>query len=235
MLASAQMYARIRFVWVVAPLWTTAVLTACMATPGRPSSSSSGDGGADEDDARTANPDAGRSSAPDASVSGSCPSSAPTRCSGACVNLASSNAHCGACGNACETGEGCSSGQCLSSTPSCPGAAPTRCGGSCVDTQTDKSHCGSCGNLCDANKRCVAGACTGGSKALCDPCITRNCPAQDSACGAGSACNTFFDCANACTNQGCIDGCASTSPSGYTAYRALLDCLTASCPVECNY
>jgi hypothetical protein len=34
-------------------------------------------------------------------------------CSGACVNIGSSNANCGACGNACAVGKTCTNGTCL--------------------------------------------------------------------------------------------------------------------------
>jgi hypothetical protein len=41
-------------------------------------------------------------------------SSGLTRCDGSCIDTQSDSQHCGACGNACNTGEPCSEGTCLS-------------------------------------------------------------------------------------------------------------------------
>jgi len=73
--------------------------------------------------------------------------------------LASANAHCGRCGNACAAGSVCSAGACLSTC----GAGLTFCGGRCVDVATDAAHCSRCGNACpapaNASATCAAGAC----------------------------------------------------------------------------
>jgi hypothetical protein len=41
-------------------------------------------------------------------------SSGQTRCDGSCIETQSNSQHCGACGNACNAGEPCSEGKCLS-------------------------------------------------------------------------------------------------------------------------
>ena len=41
-------------------------------------------------------------------------SSGQTRCDGSCIDTQSNSQNCGACGNACNTGEPCSEGKCLS-------------------------------------------------------------------------------------------------------------------------
>jgi hypothetical protein len=45
-------------------------------------------------------------------------SSGQARCDGSCIDTQSNSQHCGACGNACNTGEPCSEGKCLSWTGS---------------------------------------------------------------------------------------------------------------------
>jgi len=61
-----------------------------------------------------------------------------TKCNDTCVSLGT-DAHCGACGDACQNGTTC-------------------CGGTCVDLQTDEANCGACGSRC-LNGTCQGGAC----------------------------------------------------------------------------
>lgn len=65
-----------------------------------------------------------------------------TLCDGACVDLDTDNAHCGACGNACAAGLTC-------------------CDGVCRALQTDNSNCGACGNACfiPGSRFCACGVC----------------------------------------------------------------------------
>jgi hypothetical protein len=72
-------------------------------------------------------------------------------CNLGCVNTQTSNAHCGACGNACVNAHTCSSGTCV-----CP-SGYTDCGGQCVNMQIDVGNCGACGKPCSGV--CTAGSC----------------------------------------------------------------------------
>ncbi len=75
-------------------------------------------------------------------------------CDGACVDPASSRAHCGACGRACPAAQVCASGVCSSFC-----AAPLLlCAGVCIDPQTDAENCGGCGVVCSTGI-CNAGRC----------------------------------------------------------------------------
>lgn len=125
-------------------------------------------------------------------------------CGGACRDLQSDPAACGACGHACPAGAACSAGACA-----CPAAAPTVCGasgaspGACVDLQTDRFHCGGCATSCGdpALGSCVAGACAcdaGAGATTCPDdlgarCVdlasdTGNCGACRSPCASGERC-----------------------------------------------
>ncbi len=81
-----------------------------------------------------------------------CPA-ATTLCANACVDVATTPAHCGACGNACGAGKLCQAGACV-----CP-PGQVDCAGQCVDPQLSPQHCGMCGNACDADEACMAGRC----------------------------------------------------------------------------
>ena len=77
-------------------------------------------------------------------------------CDDVCTNTSSDPDHCGACGNACDAGEGCSEGECKRF-----GCAPgeVECNGSCIDLQRDPEFCGSCTTACDAGEVCSSGSC----------------------------------------------------------------------------
>lgn len=110
-------------------------------------------------------------------------------CGGSCVDTQTSTEHCGACGQACATGESCTDG-------SCGGCTATECGGDCVDTQTSNLHCGSCDNACTAPEACDAGTCACPSTAatcggVCTDIQTdeNHCGGCDIVCPADSVCN----------------------------------------------
>ncbi len=85
------------------------------------------------------------------------------------TNLATSAAHCGACGRSCVTsnvatatcaGSTCTIGTCATGYADCDAMAANGCE---VDTRGTVAHCGGCGMACslaNATAGCAAGACT---------------------------------------------------------------------------
>jgi hypothetical protein len=92
-------------------------------------------------------------------------------CGVGCTDLATDEANCGTCGNACDVSRQCVSGSCV-----CP-AGYTECGGECVDTAIDVQHCGACNAQCSGE--CSSGTCTASS-------CTTGMPKTGNTCTAGS-------------------------------------------------
>lgn len=128
---------------------------------GAPASS---DGGAVADPSRDA---ASSPSEPGDPAPPSGPCGALLECSGACVSLDESNAHCGACGKACDAGQVCLNASCRPGA--CTDFGRVACGAACVDPDTDPAHCGACGKACGVGKLCANGACvaSGGDGSSC--------------------------------------------------------------------
>lgn len=141
---------------------------------------------------------------PDANGASCC---AGTVCGAACADTRSDASHCGACGNACASGESCNDGKCSA----CSG---TLCGSSCVDLQSDAGNCGACGRACNAGDTCVGGTC--GS------CCTNGNTVCQGVGGAASSCtNLQWDssncgaCGNRCTaTQMCTGSTCAACPAG---------------------
>ncbi len=133
--------------------------------------------------------------------SGACACPPASTCGSECVDKSTSEAHCGACNNACPPGASCVDGVC-----ECPGSQ-LACGAVCVNTQTDAAHCGGCGQACPTGATCQAGTC------VCPPALPTVC---------GNRCvNTNTDedhcgqCNNACSFGSCVGGqCPNCTPSG---------------------
>ena len=76
-----------------------------------------------------------------------------TLCGTACVDLATDEANCGACGRVCGVDEVCSNRVC------CNPADEIGCGGTCVHHLDDENNCGGCGIRCAAEHQCVEAVC----------------------------------------------------------------------------
>jgi hypothetical protein len=95
---------------------------------------------------------------PDAGYEGEGHCGAVDLCPG--VDIQGDRSNCGACGRACDEGELCVAGECVS--PCAGSANSVGCddgdgGVVCVDTNTDPQHCGGCGRACPHT--CRAGKC----------------------------------------------------------------------------
>lgn len=129
-----------------------------------------------------------------------------------CVDLQSSNVHCGSCGRANRDPSNavCQGGQIV-----CRNSARTECNGLCVDLQTDLNNCGSCGNVVASRARCTAGTptCIYSEQSICgDECVNllydnNNCGAcgvqvpQGTTCSGGNLACAYTDetvCSMAC-------------------------------------
>jgi hypothetical protein len=78
-----------------------------------------------------------------------------TVCGAQCVNLQTSAANCGRCGNA-YGGRVCVAGACACPTGTMVGGGS---GGACVNLQTSATNCGMCGSACAMGTTCMAGVC----------------------------------------------------------------------------
>ncbi len=138
-----------------------------------------------------------------------------TCCNNQCVDVTSNEAHCGTCGNACGTGQTCSTGscKCMGSTLQTCATGTTCCPGTgCVNTNESLAHCGTCGNPCAAGQTCVSGtcaltACNNGQNCVSGLQVCLN--ATTCACGSQNASGR-----DACpSGQICVNGPGSTEPS----------------------
>lgn len=123
-------------------------------------------------------------------------------------SLATSNTHCGRCGNACGGGQSCTNGTCACP----PGETFCMALNRCVNLGTDNNNCGACGVVCGAGTRCSNGTCVA------------NCPAGQMLCGAScvtlsSDRNNCGMCGNQCAAGRVCTGGACMCPAGTT------DCL----------
>ena len=101
--------------------------------------------------------------------------------------------HCGACGNACQSGELCNAGTCELSC----GGGTTECGGMCVDLKTDEANCGACAKACADGQNCVGGQCKlscGGGTIECNGmCVDTKVDPNN--CGTcGNVCDPGYEC-----------------------------------------
>ncbi len=112
-------------------------------------------------------------------------------CDMECVDLQTSDTHCGRCSQRCGGGS-CVAGSCV-----CADSAQTLCGSACVDLNTSSTSCGSCGNVCVSPESCFDGECRcpEGERACGDECRNirgsdiANCGGCDRTCGADAFCD----------------------------------------------
>jgi alpha-tubulin suppressor-like RCC1 family protein len=158
-----------------------------------------------------------------------CPN-AFTTCNGQCTATQFDPANCGACGNACPTGQLCQSGGC--SAASCM-MGFTSCGGGCVDVTKDVNNCGACGNACPDGQRCASGQCA-------DSCPTGSsaCPASGPASYCADLQNDRQDC-GACgktcaADQVCMAGACQCDITSMTAAHLATCTLQGDGTVRCG-
>lgn len=126
------------------------------------------------------------------------------RCGGVCVD-ATSDANCGACGNACGADALCS---------------PTllTCN-VCGDVQYDELNCGACGNACDGDEKCIRGICMTDTDMTCaggcaefELCCLGRCVFDGELLTDGSncgGCGITCGAEEVCANGACVAGDAS--------------------------
>ena len=157
-------------------------------SPGNDTSQSQGSdsGGTTKYDTGTGTHDTGMSGDDSEDCAGSY-----VACSGECVDLTTSDRHCGRCGNACPGGSSCRQGACK-----CSGGE-SLCSNTCVDTDTSDNHCGRCGKSCGSGMSCQSGTCKcSGNKTSCGgKCVdtdsnNSHCGKCGNSCGSGSLCQS---------------------------------------------
>jgi len=159
-----------------------------------------------------------------------------TQCGRVCVDVSSSNEHCGSCANECQGAELCADNKCT-----CPATAAV-CDDACVDVLADRAHCGGCDKRCEAWQLCTQGVCgcAEGSvecgsacvdlatdKAHCGGC-DRACPEEASCVQSECACESSM--LLACGDL-CVDPLSSASHCGRCnrACTGEATCVTGVC------
>jgi hypothetical protein len=125
-----------------------------------------------------------------------CVSALLDACGSECVDLTSSQTHCGDCTTACPMF--CADSACADTCPS----GTTSCGGSCVVFATNPANCGGCGVTCGAGETCTAGSC---------------------GCSAGFE-NCSGTCVDVLTNPTHCGGCGAPCASGETCSGGTCSC-----------
>jgi hypothetical protein len=131
-------------------------------------------------------------------------------CDTGCANLADDAQNCGACGNACPAGLGCTAGVCGAACVAPSALCGTGSAAACVDLQSSAQHCGACGNACPAGQGCVGGACS----LSCAPPLER--------CGTGAA----AQCADLDADASNCGACGAVCAAGAT-------CEAGACVLSC--
>jgi Glycosyl hydrolase family 12 len=84
-----------------------------------------------------------------------CPQGQAVCGTGACQDVQSDEANCGACNAVCVAGSTCTAGVCLCAN----GQTACAASNACKDLTSDPQNCGSCGNVCGGSTQCLFGGC----------------------------------------------------------------------------
>ncbi len=188
-----------------------------------------------------------------------CTAAAPTLCGAQCVDLNTSQAHCGACGTPCPTvangQETCVTHACqLACNPSfhiCGGACasnadPATCGSACtpcVPPANATSTCGVagvCGYVCKSGFHDCGGVCVSNTDpatcgAACTPCVPPTNATSTCSGTCGFTCNaTFHVCAGACASNTDPATCGASCTPCVTPSNATATCTAGVCGSGCN-
>lgn len=150
-----------------------------------------------------------------------------TACGSICVDLDSSDSHCGGCGIACGQYETCFGGKCVLE---CPGWLE-ECGGSCVDLDSDPKNCGQCGTVCEGvcqdgecRTECLGDTTDCGGSCVDTSTDTSHCGGCNIACGETEVCEE-----GACV---CPDGTESCDEECVDTQNDASNC--GGCGIACG-
>jgi hypothetical protein len=135
-------------------------------------------------------------------------------CGGACTNVQTDNANCGACGSACPAGNVCSGGTCGLTCQ----AGLVNCGGTCIDPQTDRNHCGASG-ACSATGSTAGQACAAGQLCSAGSCV-QTCSDAQAACPTSAP--TY--CADLTRDANNCGSCGFVCPAGQQCVGESCEC-----------
>jgi hypothetical protein len=68
----------------------------------------------------------------------------------------------------------------------------------------------------------------------CQQCTAASCATQTAACAAGTDCQAYLDCVQACQTAECVPGCGTSHAKGQTDSAALGSCTATSCAGPCG-
>src|SRR5262249_32201745 len=146
-------------------------------------------------------------------------------CNGSCIDTQSDTVNCGACGNACGSGEVCINGQCY-----CPGGKS--CNGRCTNINNDPLNCGRCGLACPAGYACCNGNCCQ-SGACADIGFSECCPTER-ICKDSNDLNFCCSEGQICCNGQCADPCDSRQCEAWNPKTCRCEPTCGSCQI-CDY
>jgi hypothetical protein len=147
-------------------------------------------------------------------------------CGMECRNVATDNANCGRCGQACGSTQVCQGGSCVCS------AGLMMCGGSCVG-QTAQS-CGASCTVCPAGQSCTNGTCGSCSAPMImcadGACVAANGDGSILHCGGCTACTG----GTACVNNACACAAGLTMCGGSCVDTKVTNAHCGNCNTPCN-